>query len=248
MRVVVLQSNYLPWKGYFDLIQSADVFVYYDEVQYTKNDWRNRNRICSKNGLHWLTIPVSREAVKLKISEVPLPDPRWQLDHFKTLYHSYLPAPYFHQIQPLLRDFYQERSWSRLAELNQHCTGSIARLLGFKTVFLNSKDFELEGGRVERLVSLLRQVGATEYLSGPSARDYLAGSEQLFDQAGVRLSFKSYEGYPVYTQLYEPFEHAVSILDVLANVELGKCREVITAGQADSICTPAPISHLTSPI
>src|SRR5436305_3143233 len=102
MRAVVLQSNYVPWKGYFDLIQNADVFVYYDEVQYTKNDWRNRNRICSKNGHHWLTIPVSRDAVKLKISEVPLPDSCWQLDHFKTLSHSYLPAPYFRQIQPLL--------------------------------------------------------------------------------------------------------------------------------------------------
>src|SRR3954466_7356015 len=102
MRVVVLQSNYLPWKGYFDLIQNADVFVYYDEVQYTKNDWRNRNRICSKNGVHWLTIPIARDAVRLRISEVPLPDVRWQRDHFKTLTFSYRRAPYFEQIEPLL--------------------------------------------------------------------------------------------------------------------------------------------------
>src|SRR3954471_21716869 len=100
MRVVVLQSNYLPWKGYFDLIQSADVFVFYDEVQYTKNDWRNRNRICSKNGLHWLTIPIRSDAVKKKISEVQLDDPRWQQDHFKILTQSYRAGRHFGQIEP----------------------------------------------------------------------------------------------------------------------------------------------------
>lgn len=229
MRVVVLQSNYLPWKGYFDLIQNADLFVHYDEVQYTKNDWRNRNRICSRQGLNWLTIPVSREAVKLKISEVCLPAPRWQEDHYKTLFHCYRPAPYFAQIEPLLDDFYRARTWTYLSELNHHCAERIARLLGLTTRFLDSKDFQLEGGRVERLVSLLRQVGATEYLSGPSARNYLAGSEPLFAAAGIRLRFKDYSGYAAYPQLHAPFEHAVSVIDVLANVELRDCRRHITA-------------------
>lgn len=229
MRVVVLQSNYLPWRGYFDLIQSADVFVYYDEVKYTKNDWRNRNRICSKNGLHWLTVPVSHDAVKLKISEVRLEDPRWQDEHFKTLLHSYRPARFFSQIEPLLHDFYRSRTWDFLHALNHHCTETIARLLGCKTRFLHSKDFRLEGARVERLVSLLKQVGATNYLSGPSARDYLAGSEPLFASAGIQVEFKSYAGYPEYPQLHSPFEPAVSIIDVLANVELSDCRRCITA-------------------
>ena len=229
MRAVVLQSNYLPWKGYFDLIQNADVFVFYDEVQYTKNDWRNRNRICSKNGVQWLTIPISRDAVKLKISEVRLPETRWQEDHFQTLQHSYRPARFFRQIEPLLHDFYQTQVWTQLSKLNRHCTESIARLLGISTRFLDSKDFNLEGDRVARLVSLLRQIGATEYLSGPSARGYLAGSESLFAQAGIRLTFKRYEGYPEYPQLYSPFEPAVSILDVLANVDLADCRRCITA-------------------
>ena len=229
MRVVVLQSNYLPWKGYFDLIQNADVFVYYDEVQYTKNDWRNRNRICSKNGRHWLTIPISRDAVKLKISEVRLPESRWQDDHFQTLLHSYKPARFFRQIEPLLHDFYRARVWTRLSELNRYCTESIARLLGITTRFLDSKDFDLDGDRVARLVSLLAQIGATEYLSGPSARAYLTGNEGLFERAGMRLLFKSYDGYPEYPQLHSPFEHAVSVLDVLANVEIGDCRRCITA-------------------
>lgn len=229
MRAVVLQSNYLPWKGYFDLIQDADVFVFYDEVQYTKNDWRNRNRICSKNGVHWLTVPVSREAVKLKISEVRLPDAHWQEEHFKTLLHSYRPAPFFSQIEPLLHDFYQARPWTSLGELNHYCTERLARLLGLRTRFLHSKDFRLEGARTDRLVALLTQVGATEYLTGPSARDYLAGQEACFTRAGIRLSFKSYAGYPEYPQLHAPFEHAVSVIDVLANVALADCRRCITA-------------------
>jgi hypothetical protein len=244
MRVVVLQSNYLPWKGYFDLIQNADVFVFYDEVQYTKNDWRNRNRICSKNGVHWLTIPISRDAVKLKISEVCLPEARWQEDHFRTVQQSYKPARFFHQIEPLLHDFYKARRWTRLSELNRHCTESIARLLGIATRFLDSKDFNLDGDRVERLVSLLRQIGATEYLSGPSARDYLAGSERLFEQAGLRLLFKSYEGYPEYPQLHAPFHHAVTILDVLANVELADCRRCITAVLPAEPCTYPSTSRI----
>ena len=116
-----------------------------------------------------------------------------------------------------------------LSELNRHCIESISRLLGFTTRFLDSKDFGIEGDRVGRLVALLRQIGATEYLSGPSARTYLAGNEPLFKEAGIRLLFKSYDGYPQYTQLHQPFDHAVSILDVLANVDLRDCRRFITA-------------------
>jgi hypothetical protein len=233
MRAVILQSNYLPWRGYFDLIQSADVFVFYDEVAYTKNDWRNRNRICSKNGVHWLTIPISHSAVKLRISEVRLPDPRWQEDHFKTLCHSYRPASCFRQIEPILEDVYHRRTWTHLSALNQHCIREISRLLGLTTRFVDSATLDLTGDRVERLVSVLRQVGATEYLTGPSARGYLSGSEGLFEAAGVRLSFKSYEGYPEYRQLHAPFEPAVSIVDLLANVELRECRRYMTAARSD---------------
>lgn len=229
MRVVVLQSNYLPWKGYFDLIQEADAFIFYDEVKYTKNDWRNRNRIYSRQGLHWLTIPIRHDAVKLKISEVPLPEASWQAEHLRTLEQCYGSARHFRQLEPLLRELYASRQWTRLSEFNQFATVSIARLLGLRTTFLNSRDFQLEGDRVGRLVSLLRQVGATEYLSGPAARAYLAGSESLFAEAGIRVWFKRYEGYPAYPQLREPFEHSVSILDVLANVELADCLRCITA-------------------
>lgn len=227
MRVVVLQSNYLPWRGYFDLIHDADLFVYYDEVQYTKNDWRNRNRICSKNGLQWLTIPIAKAAVKQKISEVTLPDARWQTDHFKSLYFAYKPAPFFHQLEPLLHEVYEQTQWTSLAALNRHLTERISRLIGIQTRFADSKEFVAEGNRVNRLVNLLKTVGATEYISGPSARDYLSGSEQLFAEAGIKLTYKDYSGYPSYRQLAEPFEPAVSVVDLVANLSLDQIPQYI---------------------
>lgn len=222
MRVVILQSNYIPWKGYFDLIHDADVFVWYDEVQYTKNDWRNRNKLYSKNGLQWLTIPIAKDAVKQRISEVTFPDPRWQQDHFKSLYSCYKRAQHFAQLEPLLSQVYVDMKWDALSRVNRHLIETITRLLGIQTQFKDSKDFTLEGDRVRRLVNLLKQVGATEYISGPSAKDYMSGSENLFSDADIRLTWKDYSGYPSYPQLREPLEHGVTILDMLANLPLAE--------------------------
>lgn len=218
MRVVALQSNYMPWKGYFDLIHDADVFCFYDEVQYTKNDWRNRNRIYSKNGLQWLTIPIAASAVKLKISEVALPE-GWQELHWKTLRLAYGRAPHFAQLESLMQELYGHSTATMLSAFNRHTIQKIAAYLGLRTRFENSADYMLEPGRVERLVSLLRQIGATEYLSGPSASAYLAGAEDKFAQHGIAIQFKSYGPYLPYRQLREPFQDSVSILDLVANVE-----------------------------
>src|SRR5258706_12537168 len=219
MKAVVLQSNYLPWKGYFDLIHDADVFIFYDEVKYTKNDWRNRNKVYSKNGLHWLTIPISKDAVKQKISEVRMENDEWQKLHYDTLYFSYKNAPYFFQLEEFLTDFYKNRKWEFLSELNQYCVKRIAGYLGIQTRFCNSKEFELIDGRVERLVNLLEQVGAKQYISGPSAREYLTGKEHLFLEQNIALTFKDYSGYPGYRQLLSPLENYVSIVDMIANVK-----------------------------
>jgi len=220
VRVVVLQSNYIPWKGYFDLIHDADLFVYYDEVQYTKNDWRNRNRIYPKNGLQWLSIPIAKRAVKQRISEVELPATDWRTAHYKSLYYGYASAPCFGQLEPLLVDVYQQREWKHLVELNRHLIETISRMLGIETRFEDSRNFSLEGDRVTRLIALLKHVGATEYISGPAGRDYLSGSEGLFADNDIRTIYKDYGGYPTYAQLADPFEHGVSILDLLANLPL----------------------------
>jgi len=208
-KAVILQSNYLPWKGYFDLIHDADVFVFYDEVKYTKNDWRNRNQIYGRNGLQWLTIPISHDAVKLKISEVVLGDSRWQTMHFKTLYHTYRRAPHFDQLEPIMDEVLNRRQWTRLSELNRCLIERISRCLNITTEFADSKDFELPGGRMERLVILLQRLGATEYITGPSAKDYA--------------------GYPQYRQLREPFQATVSIVDMLANIDLREIPHYIWA-------------------
>ena len=227
MKTVVLQSNYIPWKGYFDLINDADVFIYYDEVQYTKNDWRNRNRIYTKNGLQWLTIPISADAVKLKISEVEIKDQNWQDLHYKTISLGYAKAPFFHQLKPLLEEVYIQKQWKNLSTVNRFLIEKVSALLGIETTFKNSKDFILEGDRVERLINLLRQSGATTYISGPAAKEYLKGYESLFVENNIQLQYKDYSGYPLYPQMKESFENYVSIVDMLANIELNEIKNYI---------------------
>jgi len=217
---VILQSNYLPWKGYFDLIHDADVFVFYDEVKYTKNDWRNRNILNAKGGDHWLSIPVSKESVKLRISEVRLPDSSWQKDHFQVILNTYRRAPHFQQIAGFLEDVYLVRKWEYLSELNQFVTIGVSRMLGIQTEFRNSSDFDLEGDRLERLISILKQLHAETYISGPAAKNYISDQAVLFEKAGINLKYKSYGNYPSYKQFREPFLQAVSILDLLAHVSL----------------------------
>jgi hypothetical protein len=215
MRVAVLQSNYVPWKGYFDIIHDVDLFVFYDDVQYTKNDWRNRNRIKTANGVQWLTIPTGSD-IERRICDVRLTDERWTRVHWKTLRQAYSRAPYFARYEPFLRETY-ERRWDTLSELNQYMVQRIARdFLTLSTRFADSREFAVEGTKLDRLMNLLAAVGTTVYVSGPSARDYI--DLERFAQMNIKLVFKSYEGYPTYPQRYPPFEHAVSILDLLFSV------------------------------
>ena len=146
--------------------------MYYDEVKYTKNDWRNRNKIYSSNDEQWLTISISKEAVKLKISEVKIDNLSWQELHYKSVYYAYKKAPFFSQIEPLINEVFLERKWSSLIE-------KISGMMGIQTVFADSKYFDLSGERVDRLINLLKKLNATEYISGPAAKDYLAGSKFL---------------------------------------------------------------------
>ncbi|MCS6774934.1 MAG: WbqC family protein [Chloroherpetonaceae bacterium] len=213
-RVAVLQSNYLPWKGYFDIIHDVELFVFYDDVQYTRNDWRNRNRIKTPSGPLWLTVPVGT-ALDRRICDVTLPpDPRWAEKHWKTLRQYYGKAPYFALYADLLRHVYLECAWATLSELNQYLIRTISRdLLGISTNFADSREYALTGRRQERLLQLLQAVGATEYLSGPAARSYI--DPEAFAQAGIHLRYKDYAGYPEYPQFHPPFDHHVTILDLL---------------------------------
>jgi hypothetical protein len=214
--VVVLQSNYIPWKGYFDLINDADTFIFYDDLQYTKNDWRNRNKIKTSSGAKWLSIPVGTSANRL-ICEVELTDTSWQRAHWDSLRQQYSKRPYFKMYRDFFEDVYLGRKWTNLSELNHYLIKYISiNILKTKTKFRDSREFELQGQKLDRLLDLVGKSGADRYISGPAAKAYI--ETQRFDQIAVELVWKSYADYPAYPQLYPPFEHGISILDLLFNV------------------------------
>lgn len=216
MKVAVLQSNYIPWKGYFDIIHDVDLFIFYDDVQYTRNDWRNRNRIKSRQGSSWLTIPVHGGPDDL-IHEVGFADPRWQQQHWRTLSQTYARSPFFANYRTLLEPVYLGTQWKTLSALNQHLVRLIAyEVLDIRTRFADSRDYRATGSKQDRLLDLLERCGANSYVSGPAARDYI--DESRFVTADIKLIWKDYSGYPEYHQLSDPFEHSVSILDLLFNV------------------------------
>jgi WbqC-like protein family len=215
MKTAAVQSNYIPWKGYFDLIHDVDLFVFYDDNQYTSRDWRNRNRIKTAGGTQWLSIPVGHDRERL-IHDVTIPDPAWQAKHWQTLSQSCAKCPHFARYKPWLEHVYLERRWDNLSALNHHMTQHIAaQFLGITTRFADSRVYAAQGQKLERMVDLVAKTGATHYLSGPAARDYIV--PERFTERGITLAWKDYGGYPEYPQRHGPFEHGVSILDLLFN-------------------------------
>jgi hypothetical protein len=215
-RVAILQSNYIPWKGYFDLINLVDEFILYDDMQYTRRDWRNRNKIKTANGPQWLTIPVEVKGKYFqKINETIVSDHDWASKHWQTIVHSYAKAPYFREFRDALEKLYNNAAQPLLSDVNYQFLVGICELLGITTRITWSTAYESVDGKTERLVHLCRQAGASDYLSGPAARDYI--DETLFADAGIALQFMDYSGYPEYSQLFPPFEHSVSIIDLIFN-------------------------------
>lgn len=216
-KVAICQSSYIPWKGYFDLINSVDYFVLLDDVQYTRRDWRNRNRLKTKHGLVWLTIPVkSKGNYHSKIKDIQVANSGWWEQHWLTIKHSYSSAPFFHEYKSIFAELYHvQKEQLYLSKINHHFIRCICELLGIKTKILWSTEFELVSGKTERLVHICKQLAATEYLSGPTAKSYI--QENLFAESGIKLSYMDYSGYPEYTQLFPPFVHEVSIIDLIFN-------------------------------
>lgn len=215
-KVAIIQSNYIPWKGYFDMINMVDLFIFHDDLQYTKQDWRNRNRIKTQRGTEWLSIPCGSDESRL-ICEVELLDKNWQEKHWRKISQYYAHAPYFELYKNFFADFYLHHNWNNLSELNQYLIKKISRLfLGINTKFDDSRRYNLKEKKDTRVIELLKKAGASEYLSGPAAKDYL--SEKQFEDAGIKLLWMDYDGYPEYEQLYPPFAHNVSIIDLLFNV------------------------------
>lgn len=215
--VAVIQSNYLPWRGYFDIIHDVDLFIFYDEVQYTKNDWRNRNRIYSKQGLSWLTLPCGYNLNQSILDTTLKNELGWGKQHWNKLLNAYEKAPFFNIYRDFFQAAYLETTWTHLCQLNRHLIQHIATdYLGITTQFADSRDFPSEGNRGDKLLSLLKATGANRYVSGPAAKNYL--DEAAYTAAGMEVVWKDYAGYPEYPQQNTPFEGMVSIVDLLFNV------------------------------
>ncbi len=215
-RCAILQSNYIPWKGYFDLINSVDEFVIYDDVQFTKNDWRNRNRIKTPHGVQWLTIPVNmRGRMSRRIDEIEVADSKWASKHWMTLTQNYSKAECFSKFKDVFESFYLGCSHDKLTDINQQLIQTINSILGIKTIIRNINDFEITADRCTRLVKVCQAVGASVYVSGPAAQSYL--DTKLFLAENIEVSWMDYSGYSEYSQLFPPFSHEVSILDLIFN-------------------------------
>jgi hypothetical protein len=214
--VAIVQSNYIPWRGYFDLINSVDEFILYDDMQYTRRDWRNRNKIKTPEGSKWLTIPVQvKGKYYQKIRETIISDPEWNRLHWQSIVYYYSKAKYFHTYKELFESLYLDCQDKLLSQINYRFLRAICQILSISTKLSFSMDYQLVEGKTERLIGLCKQAGATEYLSGPAARAYL--DEELFRNEGIKLRYIDYSGYPEYHQLFPPFESGISIIDLIFN-------------------------------
>ena len=214
-RIAILQSNYIPWKGYFDLISSVDEFILYDTAQFTKNDWRNRNKIKTSGGLLWLSIPVRHRFGQL-IQDTTIRDSTWGRTHWRSLSQAYAKAAYFKMYKSAFEELYKKCSAeSKLSNVNFQFIKQVCAILGIETTITWSRDYRLVDGQTKRLVDLCKQLGASEYISGPAATNYI--ESDLFARENIKLTYIDYSGYPEYPQLYPPFEHGVSILDLIFN-------------------------------
>lgn len=221
---VILQPSYIPWRGYFDLIHDADVFVFYDDVQYDKHGWRNRNRIKTAQGPQWLTI-ATNAGDKALVKDALVAQKDWARKHLATLRQSYARAPFLAEtlaiFEPIAR-----KGHTHLADLTIELTTALARHLGITTALVRSSELGIGGGKTERLVNVLRHLGCERYVSGPSARAYI--EPELFAGAGIRLDYKVY-AYPEYEQLHPPYEPAVTILDLLCMKGAAEAAKLIWA-------------------
>jgi hypothetical protein len=214
--IAILQSNYIPWKGYFDIIAAVDEFLIFDEAQFTRRDWRNRNRIIIEGSLHWLTIPVaSKGRYHASIAEMEVSEPGWAEKHWRSITHAYGKAPFFSLYGPRLEKLYEQAATLRLlTEINELFLCEIATILELGTAFHRTSQVPRHAeAPTGRLVEICMDRKAQAYLSGPAARDYIQPAE--FEAAGITLRYADYAGYPTYPQASESFEHGVSIVDTL---------------------------------
>ena len=206
---------YVPWKGYFDIMQRVDEFVLYDEVQFIKRFWFNRNQIKTPHGLKWLTIPVEVKGKRLQaMKDVRISDPKWAENHWKTIQFAYGKTPYYPEYKDAIEALYRQSTMVFLSEVNCHFLRGLCKILGIDTAISWSMDYPSQSqDPTTRLSEICQATNATHYLSGPSAQNYI--KKEVFELAGIELQYMDYAGYPEYPQPHPPFSHAVSVIDLL---------------------------------
>jgi hypothetical protein len=215
-RIAIIQSAYVPWRGFFDLIGRCDEYVIFDSVQYAKRHWHNRNKLVTPNGPVWVTIPVvTKSRFEQPIQDVTVSE-EWTDRHWRTIVSNYRRAPLFDARASQLQTLFQAcANETHLTRINESFLRYVARTLGLSTVITRDNDYDPVGTRTARLLDICIKAGATHYLSGPSARAYL--EERAFQEAGISVEWMDYPTYPVYRQMWGDYEPAVSILDLLLN-------------------------------
>ena len=213
-KVAIVQSNYIPWKGYFDLINSVDEFILLDTVQYTRRDWRNRNKIKIVGGTTWLTIPVNvKGRFTQRICDTTIQDAGWASVHWRSICQGYARAPYFDEYRSSFEDLYLGCREENLSRVNHKFLQAICEILSIETTLTRLFEADSAPDATDRLLQLCTQAGAHEYVSGPAARGYL--DDRRFLDAGISVSWMNYDGYRPYAQLHAPYVDRVSVLDLI---------------------------------
>lgn len=220
--LVVLQPGYLPWLGFFDQLRRSDTFVLYDDVQYDKGGWRNRNRLKSAGGPTWLTVPVrTKGRPRQRLLDVEIDNgQRWARQHISTIRQLYARAPFLGRYLPGLVEVLS-RPWARLVDLDIELTSLLSGWLDLDRRVLRSSQMGIGGRGTRRLVDIALETGATRYLSGDAARAYL--DEAMFAERGIEVEWHGFR-HPTYPQQHGAFVPYLSALDLLMN-----CGEGATA-------------------
>jgi len=231
MQISIMQPTYLPWLGYFDLIDQSDIFVILDDVQFEKQSWQQRNRIKAKNGWVWLTIPVIQKFGQ-KISETRINYAnRWNEKHWKSIYYNYHAAAFYHSFNERLEKIYAMHS-EFLIDFNMTIIQWFCEQLGIHPQFIRSSELSLEGTKTERLLNICQDLHADTYLSPPGSRTYLE-KNNLFHNSGIELKYQHFE-HPQYSQLWGDFIPYLSVLDLLLTQGVHSL-PIIRSGRRESL-------------
>ena len=218
-KIIITQSNYIPWKGYFTTMKKATHIILYDDAQYTRRDWRNRNKIITQKGPTWLTIPIDvKGKFDQKVNEAKVKNNQWPIDHWNKIRENYKKAPCFKQYSKYFEDIYLKQlpKYEYLSDINRIMLKECINLLDIKIEVLDSRDFDIRGGKTGKLINICKDLEANEYFTGPAAKGYM--EESLFDENNIKLTYYDLENFPEYKQMWKGFSHHVSILDMFFNL------------------------------